>query len=324
MTISTERFIQFIENRLSSQDDSSLVNREVVYNAARQALQNVNKNTNRGPEPFVDPLTDAELQHAQNLEFAIEVVEARYQRFDDGRMDDFAVPLVQPRAPEIEAEVELQTDSFSNISPPPSPSFFTRFRASRKFGIVAVAFVVGLSAIAIGAFVMSGREPVAPQLFSDISSDQKFQIAGNEFTLGFEAYGDLRVDQLAPDDVARLTLPASDAPAEQISSFAFIPLEPAYATVFAGKKIRIGVIARGIGAASTRAGFTARFHSSELSLQGEFQTLTRDFTVFYFDQDIPEKTDKTSAEMIIIAAGNSPQGATIEIKDVAVYLAPSS
>lgn len=76
MTISPDRFVQFIENRLASQDDSNFLNRAIVYNAARQALQKINAG-------HVSDATAGQadieiLRRAQNLQLAIEVIEARY------------------------------------------------------------------------------------------------------------------------------------------------------------------------------------------------------------------------------------------------------
>lgn len=331
MTISPDRFVQFIENRLASQDDSNFLNRTIVYNAARQALQKLNGGH---VSHAVAGQPDSEtLQRTQNLEFAIKAIEARYSGNVSNISDspyvaetDRGLESHQPREPTPEILTELEPSivwddnlTFQN-SAAPKQSFAGYFKENPAFSVLAIAIMIGVLALSVLAYPIGQKEASIPDLFPGIASEQKFQIAGSEFTLAFAAYGDLKVEQSTPSEIARLVLPPTDTPTDQISSFAFIPLEPAYAAVFADKNIRIGILARVVGDASSKAGLTARFHSSQLSLQGEFQELTKEYRAYYFDQEIPEETEETSAEMIIVAPANSPQGTEIEVKTVEVLV----
>ncbi len=322
MTISTERFITFIENRLARTDASNFLERAVIYNAARQALQKVN--ASHGSDATSVEIDRAQVQRAHNLELAINAIEARYTSYqnrnasapivnDNSGIDHATVATSEPSIT-LDDRVVVEDMDSSALSQA------NHFRLKSLLGAMAAVVLISFAAFFVINYFAGSDDDAIVRLFPDAPSDRKFLIAGGDFTLQFSGYGNLQVEQPGPNEIARLKLPSSDAPPEQISDFAFVPLEPAYSNIFAGEKIRIGVVARAIERDAVPAQFFTRFHSSELSLTGEPQELSEAFKAYYFDQEIPEKTDATSAEMIVVAPINSPEGLVVEIKAVEVLL----
>jgi hypothetical protein len=103
-----------------------------------------------------------------------------------------------------------------------------------------------------------------------------------------------------------------------ILGFAFIPVEPVYSKILAGKKIRIGVVARSTSKGNGAAAFSVRFHSSQLPLEAVFQNLTTQYQAYYFDQDVPKQSGTERSEMMIVVPANNPAGSKIEVLSLMV------
>ena len=170
-------------------------------------------------------------------------------------------------------------------------------------------------------------QPAVPVLFSQNPGDTVISVFGNGLNPQFQAFNNVRIEQAEPGNSGPMTISFDTSGTGDLPlSFAFMPLDPAYVKLLAGKEIELGIVARDIsnlGSEHDKPGsLTVRYHSSVTQLQETPQQLERGYKDFYFRQKIAERSETSNADMLIIIPSREWAGLKLEVSAISIRLLP--
>ena len=314
-----QRFVRILERGLQKTDAFDDVNRNRVYQEARAALARM-------------PLHPS--GHAENLEaleLAITMVEDAY-RSAIAEMNQPLAQAIEPasapsgtpapsRAPQ---KGEVKSKWLERVFPR-FKGIATGWRSLRQMaGIALVAIALLASIFVLSASLLESSPPV---LFSQKQEDTVIGIFGNGLNPQFQAFNNVRIEQAEPGSSGPMTISFDTSETGDLPlSFAFMPLDPAYVKLLAGKEIELGIVARDIsnlGSEHDKPGsLTLRYHSSVTQLQETPQQLERGYKDFYFRQKIAERSETSNADMLIIIPSREWAGLKVEVSAISIRLLP--
>jgi hypothetical protein len=299
MGSSHQRLVQLIEAGLARIDTNDPQKRQRIYEIARNSMQRL-----PGENPDGAGYNTRHQKKMEALEEAIAEIEKRYRQSGP-----------QSITPEVFNRPTVSTAPKAR-SAPRKKLQLPVFKFSKK-ATAAGLLVLGLG---LAAIQFSSSSTPVPTLFSDVAQGLALPIFGDAPNDSFSPYGNVAVENSSVGGQAHslIKAPKSDAPYDSITGFAFIPLEPVYSKILAGKKIRIGVVARSISKGNENPAFSVRFHSTQLPLEATFQNLTTQYQAYYFDQDVPKQNGSENSEMMIVVPANNPAGSKIEVLSLMV------